>query len=169
MMAVILGGSGSGKSAYAEDVTLKKMPLVSSRRIREKTFEQLGVSKKKRKLSVISRVAVVAAVFASLMITACAADTMFNDGAFFGGFFGNDFTVYIGGSSSFDFSKKEYNKYDAVMRYATENGYAKEEVLYVGDDFGDGGGDSERTERAAGVREGQGAGQGDAGPAGRVL
>lgn len=76
----------------AEDVTLKKMPLVSSRRIREKTFEQLGVSKKKRKLSVISRVAVVAAVFASLMITACAADTMFNDGAFFGGFFGNDFT-----------------------------------------------------------------------------
>ena len=28
------------------------------------------------------------------------------------------------------------------MRYATENGYAKEEVLYVGDDFGDGGGDS---------------------------
>jgi HAD superfamily hydrolase (TIGR01484 family) len=56
--------------------------------------------------------------------------------------FGNDFTVYIGGSSSFDFSKKEYNKYDAVMRYATENGYAKEEVLYVGDDFGDGGGDS---------------------------
>ena len=76
----------------AEDVTLKKMPLVSSRRIREKTFEQLGVSKKKRKLSVMSRVAVVAAVFASLMITACAADTMFNDGAFFGGFFGNEFT-----------------------------------------------------------------------------
>ena len=74
----------------AEDVTLKKMPLVSSRRIREKTFEQLGVSKKKRKLSVMSRVAVVAAVFASLMITACAADTVFNDGAFFGGFFGND-------------------------------------------------------------------------------
>ena len=56
--------------------------------------------------------------------------------------FGNDFTVYIGGSSSFDFSKKEYNKYDAVMRYARENGYKKEEILYVGDDFGDGGGDS---------------------------
>lgn len=53
-----------------------------------------------------------------------------------------DYTVYIGGSSSFDFSKKEYNKYDAVMKYATEHGYSKDEVLYVGDDFGDGGGDS---------------------------
>ena len=56
--------------------------------------------------------------------------------------FGDQFTVYIGGSSSFDFSKKEYNKYDAIMRYAKENGYEKDEILYVGDDFGDGGGDS---------------------------
>ena len=53
-----------------------------------------------------------------------------------------DFTVYIGGSSSFDFSAKHFNKYDAIMRYAAENGYEKEEILYVGDDFGDGGGDS---------------------------
>ena len=53
-----------------------------------------------------------------------------------------DYTVYIGGSSSFDFSKKEFNKYDAVMKYANEHGYSKDEVLYVGDDFGDGGGDS---------------------------
>ena len=28
------------------------------------------------------------------------------------------------------------------MAYAKENGYQKEEILYVGDDFGDGGGDS---------------------------
>ena len=56
--------------------------------------------------------------------------------------FGDQFTVYIGGSSSFDFSKKEFNKYDAIMRYAEENGYEKDEILYVGDDFGDGGGDS---------------------------
>jgi hypothetical protein len=28
------------------------------------------------------------------------------------------------------------------MRYAKENGYEKDEILYVGDDFGDGGGDS---------------------------
>lgn len=53
-----------------------------------------------------------------------------------------DYTVYIGGSSSFDFSEKRYNKYDAIMRYAQENGYRKEEILYVGDDFGEGGGDS---------------------------
>ena len=53
-----------------------------------------------------------------------------------------EYVVYIGGSSSFDFSEKKYNKYDAVMTYAAENGYAKEEILYVGDDFGDGGGDS---------------------------
>ena len=53
-----------------------------------------------------------------------------------------DFTVYIGGSSSFDFSGKEYNKYDAIVKYAKENGYALDEILYVGDDFGDGGGDS---------------------------
>ena len=53
-----------------------------------------------------------------------------------------DFTVYIGGSSSFDFSAKRFNKYDAIMTYAKENGYALDEILYVGDDFGDGGGDS---------------------------
>lgn len=53
-----------------------------------------------------------------------------------------DYTVYIGGSSSFDFSKKEFNKYDAIMTYALQNGYKKDEILYVGDDFGDGGGDS---------------------------
>ena len=53
-----------------------------------------------------------------------------------------DYAVYIGGSSSFDFSGKNYNKYDAIMRYAAENGYIKDEILYVGDDFADGGGDS---------------------------
>ncbi len=53
-----------------------------------------------------------------------------------------DYTVFIGGSSSFDFTGKSYNKYDAIMRYAAENGYSKDEILYVGDDFGDGGGDS---------------------------
>ena len=53
-----------------------------------------------------------------------------------------DYTVYIGGSSSFDFSEKRFNKYDAIMAYAAREGYKKEEILYVGDDFGDGGGDS---------------------------
>ena len=53
-----------------------------------------------------------------------------------------DYSVYIGGSSSFDFSAKQYNKYDAAMRYATEHGYTLDQVLFVGDDFADGGGDS---------------------------
>lgn len=53
-----------------------------------------------------------------------------------------DYAVFIGGSTSFDFAEKKYNKYDALMRYAQENGFTKEEVLFVGDDFNDGGGDS---------------------------
>jgi len=53
-----------------------------------------------------------------------------------------DYSVFIGGSTSFDFAGKEYNKYDAVMNYAKRNGYALDEIVFVGDDFGDGGGDS---------------------------
>lgn len=53
-----------------------------------------------------------------------------------------DYNVYIGGSSSFDFTDKKYNKYYAIKEYAEENGYDLSEVLFVGDDFGDGGGDS---------------------------
>ena len=53
-----------------------------------------------------------------------------------------DYSVFIGGTSSFDFSEKKYNKYDAIMTYAAEHGYKKDEILYVGDDFEDGGGDS---------------------------
>jgi hydroxymethylpyrimidine pyrophosphatase-like HAD family hydrolase len=53
-----------------------------------------------------------------------------------------DHAVYIGGSSSFDFAPKQYNKYDAIMKYASEHGYTEEEILFIGDDFGDGGGDS---------------------------
>lgn len=53
-----------------------------------------------------------------------------------------EYVVYIGGSSSFDFAPKQYNKYDSIMKYAAEHGYALEEILFVGDDFGDGGGDS---------------------------
>ena len=53
-----------------------------------------------------------------------------------------DYTVFIGGSTSFDIVGKEYNKYDATMRYAASKGYTKEQILFVGDDMGDGGGDS---------------------------
>ena len=53
-----------------------------------------------------------------------------------------DYTVFIGGSTSFDIVGKQYNKYDATMEYAKMHGYTKEEVLFIGDDMGDGGGDS---------------------------
>ena len=42
----------------------------------------------------------------------------------------------------FDFAPKQYNKYDSIMKYASEHGYTEDEILFVGDDFGDGGGDS---------------------------
>ena len=52
------------------------------------------------------------------------------------------YSVYIGGSSSFDFAGPQYNKYDCIMAYAKEHGYARDEIIFIGDDFGDGGGDS---------------------------
>lgn len=52
------------------------------------------------------------------------------------------YSVFVGGSSSFDFTPQNYNKYDAMLQYGKENGYSVNEMLYVGDDFGDGGGDS---------------------------
>ena len=53
-----------------------------------------------------------------------------------------NFSVYIGGSTSFDFAGKEYNKYDATVRWALDNGFTADDVVFIGDDFADGGGDS---------------------------
>ncbi len=53
-----------------------------------------------------------------------------------------NYSIFIGGSSSFDFAGKKYNKYDAIVEYARENGYSLDEIIFIGDDFGDGGGDS---------------------------
>ena len=54
----------------------------------------------------------------------------------------SDYSVFIGGSTSFDFAPKQFNKYDAIMRYAAENGYSKDEIIFIGDDLEDGGNDS---------------------------
>lgn len=51
------------------------------------------------------------------------------------------FNVFIGGSSSFDIVKDKYNKYNALTRYMGEHGLTRDEVMYVGDDFGPGGND----------------------------
>ena len=52
-----------------------------------------------------------------------------------------EYNVFVGGTSSFDMTPKEYDKYQALDRYCTEFGYAHNEVLFVGDDFGAGGND----------------------------
>ena len=53
-----------------------------------------------------------------------------------------DFSVYIGGSTSFDFAGPQYNKYDATLSWALRHGYKLEDIVFVGDDYADGGGDS---------------------------
>ena len=53
-----------------------------------------------------------------------------------------DFSVYIGGSTSFDFAGPQYNKYDATLAWAEDHGYTLDDIVFIGDDFADGGGDS---------------------------
>ncbi len=53
-----------------------------------------------------------------------------------------DYSVYIGGTTSFDIAPLKYNKYDAVLDYAKRNGYTLDEIVFIGDDLEDGGGDS---------------------------
>lgn len=52
-----------------------------------------------------------------------------------------EYTVFIGGSSSFDFAPFPYNKYYALDKYCKDNGYTHDEIVYVGDDYGKGGND----------------------------
>ena len=53
----------------------------------------------------------------------------------------SDYNVFVGGSSSFDMSPKPYNKYYALDLYCKETGISHENVLYIGDDYGQGGND----------------------------
>ena len=52
-----------------------------------------------------------------------------------------EYCVFVGGSSSFDMAPKPYDKFHALDRFCKENGYAHEEVVYIGDDYGLGGND----------------------------
>jgi HAD superfamily hydrolase (TIGR01484 family) len=52
-----------------------------------------------------------------------------------------DYTVFVGGTSSFDMAPAPYNKYYALDEYCKKNGLSHEEVVYVGDDYGPGGND----------------------------
>ena len=53
----------------------------------------------------------------------------------------SDYTVFVGGSSSFDMAPFPYNKYYALDKYCKEHGLSHDEVAFVGDDYGPGGND----------------------------
>ena len=53
----------------------------------------------------------------------------------------NDYSVFVGGSSSFDMAPKPYNKYYALDLYCKEHGLSHENVVFIGDDYGIGGND----------------------------
>ena len=53
----------------------------------------------------------------------------------------SDYCVFVGGSSSFDMAPQPYNKYYALDLYCKENGLSHENVVYIGDDYGQGGND----------------------------
>ena len=52
-----------------------------------------------------------------------------------------EYCVFVGGSSSFDMAPKPYDKRYALELYCKEQGYAPDEVLFIGDDYGEGGND----------------------------
>lgn len=52
-----------------------------------------------------------------------------------------DYKVFIGGSSSFDFVPRPYNKCYALKKFCLEHGILPEEVICFGDDYGPGGND----------------------------
>jgi len=53
----------------------------------------------------------------------------------------SDYTVFVGGSSSFDFAPMPFNKYYALDQYCRRYGLTHDQVAYVGDDYGPGGND----------------------------
>lgn len=54
-----------------------------------------------------------------------------------------EYTVFVGGSSSFDIVPKPYDKLHALRRYCALRGIDVDEVVFVGDDYGPGGNDEQ--------------------------
>ena len=52
-----------------------------------------------------------------------------------------EYTVFVGGSSSFDMAPHPYNKAYALGEYCRERGISHDSVIYIGDDYGEGGND----------------------------
>ena len=53
----------------------------------------------------------------------------------------SEYTVFVGGSSSFDMAPMPYNKYYALDIYCKENNLKHENIVFIGDDYGLGGND----------------------------
>ena len=53
-----------------------------------------------------------------------------------------DYNGFVGGSSSFDFAPKPFDKYYALDLYCKEKGITHEQAVFIGDDYGLGGNDS---------------------------
>jgi hydroxymethylpyrimidine pyrophosphatase-like HAD family hydrolase len=53
----------------------------------------------------------------------------------------SDYTVFVGGSSSFDMAPFPFDKAYALAKYCADHGIAHNEVVYIGDDYGPGGND----------------------------
>ena len=53
----------------------------------------------------------------------------------------SDYIVFVGGSSSFDMTPAPYSKAYALELYCQRSGLTREQVCYVGDDYGPGGND----------------------------
>ena len=53
----------------------------------------------------------------------------------------HDYSVMIGGSSSFDIVPGRFGKNNALRRYMADNGFDETEVAYCGDDYHEGGND----------------------------
>ena len=52
-----------------------------------------------------------------------------------------EYTVFIGGSSSFDMAPSPFDKRYALDVYCKDHGFTPDEVVFVGDDYGEGGND----------------------------
>ena len=53
------------------------------------------------------------------------------------------YTVFVGGSSSFDIVPQPYNKRNALDAYCRRQHLSPSEIVYVGDDYGSGGNDED--------------------------
>ncbi len=52
-----------------------------------------------------------------------------------------EYRVFVGGSSSFDMAPAPYDKRYALEKYCEAKGISPDEVLFIGDDYGEGGND----------------------------